>query len=308
MIKALVVNLDKDVDKWHQTRDNFSKCQIIDMERQPGVLADDVDPSKISKECSKLCTKSIIGCAAAHMAIWERLINDQHNDMYLVLEDDVYPNDNFDDNLLKVLQNIPPDTDILLLGCFGACGTKSKSVIQKLFSHFARFINLYRDEKDVNDYITIPNAPAGTFAYIVTKQGAQKLLDQNKKISWHIDFVAYTSNINIYSCKNPLVGHDDGGLVQGVKKTGYGIFDFVDSTGQPVSHYLQQPIFVMGQRKISLESLVILLVIAVGISIWFKSYVPLIFFLIVSIIVFVILIILLRKAKEGFMRLKDFFS
>jgi GR25 family glycosyltransferase involved in LPS biosynthesis len=91
------------------------------------------------------------GCAASHLLIWKNLINSD-KEMLFVCEDDMVPHTQFS-TLFPLYWNATPDNfDIVMVGCHFIENVNSEDLIVSIPSKF-------------------------THAYIISKIGAQKLLD-----------------------------------------------------------------------------------------------------------------------------------
>jgi hypothetical protein len=106
----------------------------------------------------------------------------------LVLEDDVYFTDDFNEYLKNVMEEVPDDYDILYLG----------------------YKDLFRCEpsKDVSfNYIYKPYCPLLLHAYIVSNKGLKKLVNFITKIDDHIDQIVAKNkgNLNIYVSQKKIV-------------------------------------------------------------------------------------------------------
>lgn len=101
-------------------------------------------------------TKGEIGCALTHYWIWEEIVNHQYSSI-LVLEDDVVLEDNFLEKLNNI--DIPKNMDFLYLG--------------------RREPNTNEPEQEINKDIVIPSYSYGSHGYILTLEGAKKLLTYN---------------------------------------------------------------------------------------------------------------------------------
>ena len=119
----------------------------------------------ITKNCSNnRLSFYYIGCALSHLSLYEQLLFDDDNKFYLIFEDDFIFSKNVNyQNLCNDIKNIPQDADI----CFFAP------------SHCSPF-NTYSKEKDVNDNfykMSKSTGISGTSMYLITKSGAEKLLN-----------------------------------------------------------------------------------------------------------------------------------
>lgn len=112
--------------------------------------------------------KSVIACALSHISIWTKIVQD--NSTYtLILEDDV----RFTDDWNKHIKDIPDDAELLYLGgVLPANRPVLDKALEKVNEHWSKLIP--------NTFFT--KEPIATFhfcaySYILTKSGAQKLLD-----------------------------------------------------------------------------------------------------------------------------------
>ena len=117
--------------------------------------------------------RSTVACSLSHLSLWIELINSE-NDYYIIFEDDVHFTSDFTSRLGEVLGQIldRPQPDVVFLGMsYWDDVSHPQSSIQTL-----RPVNL-------------ENLMGGTFAYIITKNGAKKIYEiaQNKGIAFGID-------------------------------------------------------------------------------------------------------------------------
>jgi glycosyl transferase family 25 len=99
-----------------------------------------------------------LGCAWSHLNIYKKLINDNEYDNYLVIEDDVVLLKSIE-YIKEILENIPPDYDF--------CNTNIS-----LWYPFKKTeqVNKYFYKIQINYF-------SGMTSYLVSKSGAQKLLN-----------------------------------------------------------------------------------------------------------------------------------
>jgi glycosyl transferase family 25 len=112
--------------------------------------------------------KGIIGCALSHINIWTQLINDDKNNYYVVLEDDIKLCNNFKQKLEFCCNEFEKydHIDHLRLGDYD----KTKKINEDIN-------NL---KVNINFDNCISNV---TFAYIISKNGAQKIINFINKCS-----------------------------------------------------------------------------------------------------------------------------
>jgi GR25 family glycosyltransferase involved in LPS biosynthesis len=96
-----------------------------------------------------------IGCALSHRKVYQKILDD-NLDAALILEDDITIDKDFVDKFNTISRYVPRDYDILFLGY-----------------HASSLNNITK----INNYISKPSKTYGLFGYIVTNQGAKKLLN-----------------------------------------------------------------------------------------------------------------------------------
>lgn len=152
----------------------------------------------VSSYFQYLCPKSAIGCALSHFKAWNEFL--QTNEKYaVVFEDDVVLENFFIDRLYNALNHVPDNYDILYLGCFG-CDSENVSNVYKISGV------LYGKNKrkgQINQYISIPEYAYATHAYVISREGAKKILYfLEGKIYDHIDLMlqqlSSSNRINTY--------------------------------------------------------------------------------------------------------------
>ena len=104
--------------------------------------------------------KGVIGCALSHYNLFEQLLDDLNHNIYCIFEDDIIFVDNFKEKLNKVLNMF--NTDFCLLG--GTSITKENKHVAEL--------NLLERTEHVAD---------GTYGYLITKNGAKKMIEYIKQ-------------------------------------------------------------------------------------------------------------------------------
>lgn len=188
--KIYVINLKHRTDRWKNMQKSF-KGTGLELTRYNAVNGKKLSEDKINKYttkfCDKFCSPSIIGCGLSHSNLWRHIINN-NEDNVLILEDDSYPIDDFNETLKKYWKSVPDDWDMIYFGCFGSCDA---SIIEK----YATYI--YSGKKDkvvhkngvVQANIISPAFPLGLHAYMLSNKGASKLINSGKfdKIDYHID-------------------------------------------------------------------------------------------------------------------------
>jgi len=197
MFKAYVISL-KEPDK------------LITSLENKGILArwvEAIDGKKLNNKMIKKNTtllysifgsKNSIAIAMSHMKAWKTFL--KTNQQYtIIFEDDVIIENDFAEKLSINIKNTPNDYDLLYLGCFGC--KKSPNVLSTIFSFLGEGNVDYRD---INDYINKPFIAVALHAYVISRQGAIKLLKLLEgKIYYYLDYciqnLSSNNLINVYS-------------------------------------------------------------------------------------------------------------
>jgi len=184
--KIIVVNLKKREDRKNDIINLFSELNLY-----PYFFYEAVDGNKIelTLEIKNLFDgndfkyrKGVIGCALSHYNIWLDLLNDKTHDYYIIFEDDIYINKNID-----FLKNFELCKDYI----------KKNELIDLLFMGFHKSNqNLNFDNNSYGNINFIPFEYnlfniGGSFSYIITKNGANKIIDYIHKnnIKHGIDYM-----------------------------------------------------------------------------------------------------------------------
>lgn len=157
-----------------------------------------------SQLCKLLCTKQSIKTWLSHYSLWQFIV-DNKLETTLILENNTVLSNNFLDKFTKLWSYVPKNWDIILLGCGGSCETESTSKI--IAEHLFRRINT-----PINNYVFRPAFPTGLYAYMITYNGAKKLLDHYafSKVQFNLELtftkeIADNLDFNIYTFNPPLV-------------------------------------------------------------------------------------------------------
>jgi GR25 family glycosyltransferase involved in LPS biosynthesis len=164
--------------------------------------------NKFNSVYQNIGPKSAMGCALSHIQCWETFIKSD-DDYCLILEDDIFiDNDKIklkiNDLIEFYIEETPKSFDMLYLGYI-----KGK-LIENLMYLIGKTKNSKSNSKFNSKYIEEPNLVLGLHSYILSKQGANKLLNLIKKnpINHHLDYYIqnlYKNNlIDIYITKPRL--------------------------------------------------------------------------------------------------------
>jgi GR25 family glycosyltransferase involved in LPS biosynthesis len=119
--------------------------------------------------------KGFIGCALSHYNIWIDLLKDNTNDYYYIFEDDIVLSDNFTKyfkDIGDVMVDFHNKIDILFLGYHNSVKNDNITTVE---------VCNFKNHKYIG----------GTFSYIITKRGAQKMINYiiSNGIRHGIDYV-----------------------------------------------------------------------------------------------------------------------
>jgi glycosyl transferase family 25 len=191
--KIYIINLDKDVERLSNSYKQLKNYNINNYERYPAVYGKILTNEEINNITTKIgklfASNSMIGCGKSHINIWNKIIENGYNKT-LILEDDFILIDNFLTKFDNIIKKAPEEYDILFL---------SSNIIHN------KNLKLY----DIDDYFYKQLLISQTVGYIITFEGANKILKYLNKISYHIDvelcILSLIHNFNIISVKEALI-------------------------------------------------------------------------------------------------------
>jgi len=205
-----IVNLKHRKDRKNETIDKLTKANFLPDEYEfiEAVYGKELQPSHelytLVKGNDFGNRYGVIGCALSHYGLWLELLKDEKNDYYLIMEDDFTLCDDFKNKLNK-LNKLLTDDD------------KALNHIDFLFLGYHMFNKDRQKYKDIYD-VELPTTKidklnknlyiGGFFSYIITKSGANKIIDYIVKngIIRGIDyFNKKLDTINSYECQPSLV-------------------------------------------------------------------------------------------------------
>ena len=109
--------------------------------------------------------RGVLGCALSHMHLWLQLLHDVETNTYVVFEDDIVLAEQLTQDVLNSIAT--QCTDVLYLGY--SINRAVRASVPEFYAHDAPWT--------VRDMARTDLYWGGTFAYIVTKSGARKLVD-----------------------------------------------------------------------------------------------------------------------------------
>jgi glycosyl transferase family 25 len=191
--KIFIINLDKDIERLNKSYEQLNFYNITNYERYPAIYGNNLNKDDLNSYSTNIgkiiASKSMIGCGISHINIWKNIIKEKINKC-LILEDDFILSDNFINKFDIIINNAPLEYDIIFL---------TNNIIHN------KNLKLY----DINEYFYKQAFISQTVGYIITLNGANKLLKFINKVSYHIDveicILSLLYNFNIISVKEPLI-------------------------------------------------------------------------------------------------------
>lgn len=202
-----VINLKKDKERLKKVTEELNNYRIK-FQKFEAVYGKDLTREEIDEKVSFigktfLCNHSMVGCYLSHVNLWKKLIKDEENDFYLILEDDFFIKDY--NSLLKLYN-----------------AYKEKRIDKDYLSLFVMHSDILTSKIEEIDGVQICKKmfPFTTTGYFITKRGAVNFLKKlGEKIHYHIDWsLVYLSKIykecEIYNTYNNLLGINSEGLLK----------------------------------------------------------------------------------------------
>ena len=205
-------------------------------------------------------------------------------DFQLVVEDDVIVVDNFLDRILQILQELENyeqtqnnNWDVILLGALGCVHPDGKHGINRIAGFMA---GGNRKRRQVTPHCYIPQRPMGMHAYLLSKRGARKLLQQAWYASGHVDVIAWgLRNLDIL-CVHPFLARQAmqspstiGAVTKGVE-TRIPKFEIDKYTGITLEWSFNAPVLRFGNFVLTIGRSILFIVGGFVVSIFLKRSIP----------------------------------
>lgn len=198
MEDVYVVNLDRDVEKWEEIQKQFTMMKLTRVSAIDGGQA---------KDKPFLMNKMMHGCLQSHRKIWRMVVD--NNRPALVLEDDCMPvHHDFNGMFKRLMTTLPTDYDVAIFGYLMSDVNRDY-----LATAIAAPILKRRCMRKVNEDWYVPGIFMGSHCYLITPQGANKLLKD--KTNYHVDCViCRNKEIKLYCVKNTIATQKLFGSIQ----------------------------------------------------------------------------------------------
>lgn len=201
--KIFILNLKKRLDRKNNVIQQFKSANFSEVYNfyeaiDASNIEEDIEMATLFKVNDFACRKGFIGCALSHYNMWIDLLKDPINDYYVIFEDDITLCKDFStyfNNAKDVMQNFVKKIDILFLGYHDSIKmTDNQNMIDLIPFNQTKYIG-------------------GFFSYIITKKGAQNMLNyiETNGICHGIDYlikIITDKNISIYELHPHIVYSD----------------------------------------------------------------------------------------------------
>ena len=203
-LKTYILNLDRRPDRWDNFVKNSSELNFLKYERFSAVDGDKVSSTtqlqRIFNNNDYNMKVGMVGCLMSHIKMYIELIYSDY-DVYCILEDDIEFTSNFQNKFLNIFQQLKNNNwDLVYLG------HHLRNLNDKEYSYNNASIPTIQK---TNVYQSFQLSLGGTIGYLITKSGAQKLLDFISETGSTncIDTLQQKSSniLNIYYCNPHLV-------------------------------------------------------------------------------------------------------
>lgn len=264
-----LINLDKDVSRYKKTLLECKKISNKQPIRISGIYGKDLSQQEIFNNTdyiySKIGLKSAIGCAMSHIKAWETMIKNNDNSA-LFVEDDALIDNDFKTKIENI--NIPDDYYIIYLGCVLGCDINKKYNMEFPFGKL--ILGPSKKVIKINENVFVPSLPLALHGYILSKKGAEYLLNEMKKdkIQSHIDaqILKYIYKVPSYSVSPQLIYQQDVDLESSNNiASQYPIIlnkflDIRDSNGIPFNYKVNIGVYQIGDYIVNFITVVIIMI------------------------------------------------
>ena len=205
-MKVLVINLDRAKERWLSVTKQIQDAGMNPI-RVEAIDSKQMKISNVSNKCKYLCPKVSVAITMSHIKAWNIALN-YNQEKYLICEDDVVLQNNFKHLLDLYSKDLPPNWDILFVGCLFC---QKNSLFANILLNLT-FKKNTRSNENFSNHLKIPQFVFGSHAYIVSKAGIKKLLNHFKFIENAVDIqmndLIAQNKLNAFSLKNILASQD----------------------------------------------------------------------------------------------------
>lgn len=210
--KCFVINLDRNYKRLHLFLNSYNNSDItaIELKRFSAIDGKTVDIKKYvtddafqqidSAETNGYrlrhyeLTRGAVGCFLSHTSLYNELVNDNDNDIYIIFEDDAKLPKQCISKIIFFIENAPADWDILLFGTIRQVISHRSPLYDKVLSWW------------------------GLYGYAINKKGANKFLTElalsgkiDKQIDSIMSYIVHEKKLNVYSSRIQFINHNADG-------------------------------------------------------------------------------------------------
>lgn len=203
-IKTFVINLNKRHDRMEKFIE-LNEPKFLFYKRYPAIDGSKLTPNlqlqKIFENNDYNMHQGMVGCALSHISLYIQLLNDNDNEAYCILEDDIQFVPDFKNKLISCISNLSKtDWDLFYLGH----SLRKEYIDENVYS---KTLQPRIGQMSVNE--SLKKSMGGTIGYIITKKGAEKLLEfiNQTGMTNGIDTIQQKSGhiLNIFYCYPHLI-------------------------------------------------------------------------------------------------------
>ena len=189
---------------WGTDKKDYSSTQVIEQQ-----IYDDV-AHRHTKRTSRSMNLGEVACALSHRNIYQNMLDEGHQRI-LILEDDVLPQPDQLQYFDSVIEQLPEDWELLMLGYYGhKLPTLRYRLQQQIYLgfHYLRVANWHKVSRSWIDNICMrSHSPdvyqlgkvLGAHAYAVSASAAEKFVTYQTPVHLQADRI-----FNYYAAQNPL--------------------------------------------------------------------------------------------------------
>lgn len=217
-----VINLDRDAERWNSVFFELVSKGVPKrrIRRLPAVSGKDLTHVDLQNNTTLIarlvCTSGTIGCFLSHRSNWEATLEGSES-YRVVLEDDVVVSEDFSEKVVEILREIDENCeetkngnwDVIFLGALGCVHPEGKHGLNRIAAFFAGGGRTPHRHLNGAPHCHIPRRPLGAHAYIVSKRGAQKLVDGCWRASGHVDVVAWGMPDLVVISVHPMLAYQN---------------------------------------------------------------------------------------------------
>lgn len=192
-----VINLKADIAKRQHMlalcKQNGLVCEVIDAVRGAALSPTEIeaiyDRHKSVEQIGRELTPGELGCALSHIKIYRRIVA-QHQAAAIIFEDDIDLEAGFK-SVIAATEHFPTDWELMLLGHYSQLATERET--RASFRGRRKLVDGF-------EAVRLVELAYGTHAYMITFNGAKKLLEQLSMLAMPIDH--YTGSdilLNMYA-------------------------------------------------------------------------------------------------------------